>query len=422
MSIEAEESLIAAILNDPSCMSEVDLEPRMFSMRHRPIWEAMLSLVAEGTRVEYVTLSEKLGMSYAAALIDISEAFGSPANIKAYADIVRRDHHEGEARAIGRELLDDANADKAVQALMQIDRVSKRYNSTLQETLNEILSALDNPENLAGFPTGLAKLDTLTGGWHRGDLIILGARPSVGKTAAMLNFARSSGERCLIVSGEQDDFQIGLRLLANQTGVPLSQLRSGKVADENWAPLVDGVAALKDAPLFFYDKPAPTLLDVQREARRYVFENDVGVIFVDYLQRMQHEDLRVPRHTQIEWDVKGLKEIARELNVAVVCLAQVKREVDNRDPDDRCPRMSDLGDSGSIEREADIIMTMTRVGAYRDLYQGEDDAGILRVVKNRHGKTGQVLLVFDGDRLQFKQAGWQGSPATTASIPAQFRV
>jgi replicative DNA helicase len=241
----------------------------------------------------------------------------------------------------------------------------------------------------------------MLGGLHGGDLVIVGARPAMGKTALMLNMAASAlmaGFPVGVFSGEQGVSQITQRLIAIQGRIPVMRMRNGSLIGEDWSKLSAAVASLKDRGMYIFDKPAPTLSDIVRRARSWHYNHGIKAIYLDYLQRVKITT-KAPRHEAIGEIAAGLKELARELNIPVIALAQVNREVEKRV--NKRPFMGDLKDSGTIEQEADQIFML-----YRDEVYNEEtkDKGLaeINIEKNRHGSTGRVDLAWRGEYLRFE--------------------
>jgi replicative DNA helicase len=254
-----------------------------------------------------------------------------------------------------------------------------------------------------GVPSGIRDLDDSLGGFHDGDLIVVAARPAQGKTAFALNAMLAADCAVGMISGEQGRDQLGMRLLAISGPISLHRMRTAKLHDEEWARLATAAAAAKNKPIWFYDKPAPRIDEVERQARTWKFEHDIGILFVDYLQKLrggEGENFRL----QIGDICTRLKDLARELGIPVIALAQVKREVENRpmgsDGLGRMPYMGDIAEAAIIEQEADQIITLYRPEVYDEdpRYRGIAYANIC---KNRHGPVGHKALSWRGEYLKF---------------------
>ena len=221
----------------------------------------------------------------------------------------------------------------------------------------------------------------------------------MGKTAVMLNMALNSGSKVGIFSGEQGVSQVCQRMLATESSIGVMKMRSGKFEEDDYTRLNAGAIRIKEKPdMYFYDRPAPTINEIIRVARKWKFNHDIKAIYIDYVQRIKG-DMKLAKHERVGEIAKSLKELARELKIPVIALAQVNRAVEARP--DRRPRMGDLKDSGDIEQEADVILTL-----YRDeVYNPEtDNKGVIELIveKNRHGGTGCIYAEWIGAFLQVK--------------------
>jgi replicative DNA helicase len=311
------------------------------------------------------------------------------------------------ARLIGAQLIEGAagegTIDAAIRDLMTLALPAQKFDYNLNAAIKLAIDEIDEAcEGKApGLTTGLADLDKMLGGLHGGDLVIVGARPAMGKTALMLNMAASAlmaGFPVGVFSGEQGVSQITQRLIAIQGRIPVMRMRNGSLIGEDWSKLSAAVASLKDRGMYIFDKPAPTLSDIVRRARSWHYNHGIKAIYLDYLQRVKITT-KAPRHEAIGEIAAGLKELARELNIPVIALAQVNREVEKRV--NKRPFMGDLKDSGTIEQEADQIFML-----YRDEVYNEEtkDKGLaeINIEKNRHGSTGRVDLAWRGEYLRFE--------------------
>jgi replicative DNA helicase len=241
--------------------------------------------------------------------------------------------------------------------------------------------------------TGLKALDKMLGGFHDSDLIIVAGRPAMGKTAIMLNMALKCGGVVGVMSGEQPAEQMAMRMVAMRGRVDLEKMRSvGRMQGDDWKRVTSGFKMLlDDSTVLINDKPMPTMADIQRQARKWKHQNGIKALFIDYIQRIGGGDKRTPKHEQIGEIAKGLKTLARELNIPVIALAQVSRDVEKRAV--KVPGMADISDSSEIEKEADQVITLYRDEVYN---MNTDEKGIMQVVvcKNRHGQVGTVKVAW----------------------------
>lgn len=420
--VQAEQYVLGALLVDPKALARVALDESDFYRRdHALVFRAICDLDAAGQPHDAVTvgewfdshdLSREIGRG--AYLIELANNATS-GNVVAYAEIVREKSALRRAIEVGTDLVNAAFQpdgrraaeilDQAIRDLMALSKTEDRCEFTLQQAAKlawEDAQAAHAAEGrLRGITTGFARMDARLGGFHKGDLVILGARPSMGKTALMVNMALAAaraGHSVGMVSGEQSALQIGQRSVAAESRVSAERMRNGQFEEEDWPLLTQAMRRLVERKVRLIDRSAPTLDEVARTARRWKQEYGIEVLFVDYLQR-----IRVPRSESRIEEVaevsRGLKTLARDLDIPVVALAQVKAEVDKRAGDKR-PNLGDVANSDEATREADQIGFL-----YRDEVYDHDspDRGIaeLNIEKNRHGPTGQFRLRFFAETMLF---------------------
>ena len=263
----------------------------------------------------------------------------------------------------------------------------------------ELIAAVERGGPQYGVPSGLAKLDKILLGFHPGDLVVIGARPSQGKTALLLNMADAANVPCGIVSAEQAAMQILQRMVAIRSGVSAERIRAGELHDQDWPHLTEAAASLHATNTWIFDRGAPSITDVQRTARRWANGHGIKALYVDYIQRIRGGDPRAPRHERVGEVAQGLKDIARELGIPVIALAQVSREVEKRN--DKRPLMGDLSDSSEIEKEADQIVMLYRDEVYNHESSDRGTAE-LRIEKNRHGRIGFVRCAWLAESMRFR--------------------
>jgi len=407
-----ETGIIVKLLTDNSAFAQCDLRPDEFGDNQlREVYQTIETLFNRGEAVNWLTVAEYLisqgGPDFHAFLASLLSDTPPVSDLDVYVNAVRRGNEVRKAQDIGHRLLNDSSQegviDSAVRDLMTLSMPAKRYdhsvNTALKMAVGEVDLAFEG--KAAGITTGLIDLDTMLGGLHGGDLVIIGARPAMGKTALMLNMALAAvgaGNRVGVFSGEQGVSQIGQRLIAIQGRVPIMRMRNGNMLDEDWPKLSAAVSSLKDRGLEIFDKPSPTLSDIVRKARHWHYTHGVKALYLDYLQRVKTTS-KAPRHEAIGEIAAGLKELARELDIPLVVLAQVNREVEKRT--NKRPLMGDLKDSGTIEQEADQIFMLYRDEVYNDETKDKGIAEI-SIEKNRHGRTGRIDLVWKGEYLRFE--------------------
>lgn len=411
--LETERSLLCTLMNSPADCWGVDLSPEQFaSEQHGELYRAIQELTNESKPAEPISVMEHLerrgqkSLSLLALSVGVE---GIPTRRPdAYAKRIAADWRLRRAQAIGRDLAkarDEEAIDTAVEALLALHSADARHEFSLRDALKLTYARLEDVYSNGGItnavPTGLSALDGLLGGLHPGDLVIVGARPSLGKTALMVNFARhaaTSGFPVGVISGEQPVEQISARLLSLASGVEARFFRSGIEREDDWPRVTAGLTASSDLPMWILDRSSPSLTEIVRIARRWKHAHGIRALYVDYLQRIDIKAER--RHEAVGMAAKGLKNLARDLDIPVIALAQVSREVERRDPPE--PRMGDLSDSSEIEKEADQVMLIYRA----DNYDRVKDArpGIAKIIldKNRHGQTGYVEVAWNAAIMRFE--------------------
>lgn len=407
-----EAGIIARLLTDGSAIAQCDLTPGEFDNRQlREVYEAIEALNNRGDVADWLSVSgyiaEQGGPSYHGFLAELLKETPSTTQLPMYVNAVRKANETRKARDIGSRLIEQASVegavDEAVRELLTLSMPVQKFDYTINAALKIAVEDIDSAFNghAPGVTTGLLDLDSMLGGLHGGDLVIIGARPAMGKTALMLNMSAAAliaGNPVGLFSGEQGVSQITQRLIAIQGRVPIMRMRNGSMLDEDWPKLSAAVSQLKDKNLHIFDKPAPTLSDIVRRARSWHYNHGVRAIYIDYLQRIK-VDKRAPRHEAVGEIAAGLKELARELNIPVVALAQVNREVEKRV--NKRPFMGDLKDSGTIEQEADQIFMLYRDEVYNEESTDKGRAEI-NIEKNRHGSIGRVDVIWRGEYLRFE--------------------
>ncbi len=425
----AEQALLGAIMLKSNSMYDIadTINPESFyAGKHRIIFEAMHNLFIKGEPIDLVTLSGELkrqkkldnigGSAYLSELTTLSP---SSTNIIHYADIVKTKYtlrllleaaeHIGElGYAEEREI--DIIVDEAQQKVYEIANSSSLQKFTsMKDAVKDAFERLDklreSDDHLRGVPSGFPDLDHILAGFQKSDLIILAARPSVGKTTFALDIARKAAVEHNVPVGifslEMGSNQLTDRLLAAQSKVDSWKLRTGKLSnDDEYDRIRDAMGVLEEAPIYIDDNSSSTVLQMRANCRKLVAEKELGLIIIDYLQLITPASHlqsagTVQQITEISRSLKGL---ARELNVPVIALSQLSRAVESRGG---TPRLSDLRDSGSIEQDADVVMFL-----HRDMKDGDDEAGRenitnVMIEKHRNGAVGKVDLYFDTKHVTF---------------------
>jgi len=429
--LEAETSVLGALLIDTTAV--VHIADRLaaqdfYDPRHSKIYEAIIKLYEKRQPIDI--LSVKTMLKEAGQLTDVGgteyltrlvESVPTAAHVEHYAKIVRDKRVLRDLISAAAAINEQALAPREEEIEQLLDNVEQKIFAISQYSISqrfvqvrdELAAAYERLERLhrgehplAGVPTGFPELDNMLAGLHKSDLIVLGARPSLGKTALALDIARHIAVRASLPVGifslEMSKDQIIDRLIASEAGVPLWNLRTGRLKDELDFELVQhGLDVLSRAPLFIDDSPSPTILQMRSMARRLQMEHGLALIVVDYLQLIQPRagtDSIVQQITEIS---RGLKALARELATPVLAVSQLSRAVDQREQ--KRPRLSDLRDSGSIEQDSDVVMFIYRKdfgkqGASPD----EQNTAEIIIEKHRNGPTGMVQLKFDPEKASFR--------------------
>jgi len=440
--IESEQYVIGGCMNYPEAIGRAGLEPGDFFRRdHAMLWSEMLKLDAAGKPCDAVFVGEWLTAQGhgdrvdPAYLIELQANGFTVAGLPDHAALIRERSAMRRAIDIGDSLISKCLApdgeesvailDAAIRDLMQLTKTRMGYEHTLEQALHEAWAdaedAYAHRGEVRGVPYGFTRPDRRLGGAHGGDLIFIGARPSMGKTALLVNCAFHQGGLGIpvgIISGEQSARQLASRGIAGESGVAAEKLRSGDFTDEEWPRLSSGMRKLIGRSVFIYDRSAPTLDEVVRTIRRWKQEHDIRIAWVDYLQR-----IRVPRSNGRAEEVgevaRTLKTLARDLDIPVVVLAQVKAEVDTRNGNKR-PNLGDIANSDEATREADIIAFLYRHWVY-DRENGDPSKAELNVEKNRHGPCGRFDLGFDGKTMRFLDPELQPDYLDQPAAPRRAR-
>jgi replicative DNA helicase len=429
-SIEAEQSVLGGLMLEATAWDQiadrVNAED-FYRHDHRLIFEAAASLIERSQPCDAVTLSEHLesmgqldqvgGLAYIGAL---ARDTPTAANIKAYADIVRE-------RSVLRQLITAGNAivgnalepegrpareivDDAERTVFEIAERGSRgkvgfrsIKSILPEVVNRIDTMYNSEGKMTGISTGFKALDEMTSGLQAGDLIVVAGRPSMGKTTLAVNIAENaalgSGKSAAIFSMEMSSESLTLRMISSLGRINQSNLRSGKLTEEDWPRIDSAMTQLSNAKIYVDETPALTPTEVRARARRLKRERGLDLIVVDYLQLMQVSGTKENRATEISEISRSLKALAKELAVPVIALSQLNRGVEQRV--EKKPVMSDLRESGAIEQDADLILLIYREEVYEPNTTRKGIADII-IAKQRNGPIGDVQLTFLGQYTKFE--------------------
>ena len=429
-SIEAEQAVLGGLMLSAESWDRVAdrlTEEDFYRRDHRLIYRAIAELSERGMPYDAVTLGDWFAANGLSELvggsryvIELANSTPSAANIVAYADIVREKSVLRQMIDVGTEIAGDAYAaegrsshellEVAEQKVFRIAEAGARgrkgfvpIRSAVKEAFNILHERYENPGAVSGLPTGFIDLDEMTAGLQPADLIIVAARPSMGKTALSVNMAEyaalKSKKAVAIFSMEMSASQLAFRLISSLGRINQQHLRTGELEEEEWPRVTSAVQLLTEAKIFIDDTPALSPGELRARARRLKREHDLGLIVIDYLQLMQVPGTKENRATEISEISRSLKALAKELNVPVIALSQLNRSLEQRT--DKRPVMADLRESGAIEQDADVIMFI-----YRDDYYNHESAekGVAEVIigKQRNGPTGVVKLAFLGQYTKFE--------------------
>ncbi len=423
---EAEASLLGAILIDTDAIVKIAdsvTADDFYESRHQRIYEAVLDLYEKRSAIDVLTLADKLrnsgyldmvgGPSY---LTELTNFVPTAAHAEQYADIVaqkamrrRLINTSQELTRLGydeslglRDLIEEAETKLFSVSEQQVKQSIVSIEDILAASFERLDDLHKDKQKLRGIPTGYRDMDGMLAGLQRSDLFILAARPSMGKTAFVLNLAHNvavqAKEPVLIFSLEMSKEQLVDRLLSMQSGVDAWALRTGNLTDADFEKIGEAMGVLSEAPIYIDDTPGITVSDMRTKARREAHQHQLGLVIVDYLQlmsggsRFSGDGNRVQEISEIS---RGLKGLARELNVPLISLSQLSRSVESRTP--QIPQLADLRESGSIEQDADIVAFLYREDYYNPESERKNIMDVL-IKKHRNGPTGGVELYFDRDK------------------------
>ena len=425
-SVEAEQSVLGSILLDKEAMisvSETLVPEDFYKEAHKVIYESMLKLYNSQSEIDLITLTDELrdqgylddigGIAY---ITSLSTVVPTTSNIKYYVNIVKE-------KSISRQLISAANdiinlgydgsakveyvlenAEKKIFDISQ-ERATNDFqpiNQVISEALSMLEKLYEEKNDVTGLTTGFRDLNKKINGLQRSDLLLIAARPAMGKTAFALNLVQNAalkGDASVAVfSLEMSKEQLVQRMIASQSTVELKKIKTGPLADNDWPRITDGMAILSGAKIHIDDTPGIKISELRSKCRKLKIEKGLDLVLIDYLQLMEGEGQNESRQQEIAKISRSLKILAKELDCPVVALSQLSRAPEQRA--DHRPMLSDLRESGSIEQDADIVMFL-----YRDEYYNPDtekkNIGEVIVAKNRHGETGTVELVWFGGIQKF---------------------
>lgn len=426
--IEAEQSVLGAIIFDNEAMPkalEILSADDFYKENHRRLYNAMCGLFEKNEPIDIVTLNEHLkrndeleavgGISY---LSYLANTVPTSANIRYHAKIVReksllRSLIQTATHITSRVYEDSLDADEMVDYAEKVifdiaDKRTKTSFTSLKNVLNDTFKMIENlygkKEAVTGVPSGFKDIDEMTSGFQPGDLIIIGGRPGMGKTALALNIAQHVGvdlkEPVAVFSLEMSKEQLAMRMLCAESMVNASHVRKGFISKQDWPKLTKAAGRLADAPIFIDDSSAITVLEVRAKARRLKMERGgLSLVVVDYLQLMRSRGNFERREQEISEISRALKALAKELKVPVIALSQLNRAVEQRG--DRKPGLADLRESGAIEQDADVIIFLYRDEIYNKNNPANKGKAEIIIAKQRNGPTGIVNLTYLAENTRF---------------------
>ena len=418
--LEAEQATLGALLLDSEAVGTVIryLRPdNFYALQNQKIFQAIISLFNKGQRADLITITEELrqtgildaagGPGYIASLTD---TVPTSANVEYYAKVVLENSVRRSLLNISHKIISSAHDDStesrsvlenAQKLIFELTDANQSATfKTPKELIPQAIAAIEKLYHtrnaFTGVPSGFSDLDTMTSGFQKSELIIIGARPSVGKTALALSMAAHITIKekipAAFFSLEMSDMQLMQRLISSESKIPSEKIRSGVLKISDFQSIQDAAGHIYDAPLYIVDMPNMKLLDLRAMARRIKSQFDVQIIFIDYLTLITSENSMIPRHEQIAEISRSLKSLARELNIPVVALSQVRRDAEGKKP-----MLADLRESGSIEQDADVVMFLHRERVASGKDGGDRDQAIeteLIVAKQRNGPIGDVDILF----------------------------
>ncbi len=430
--LDVEEAVIGALLIEPSCVddsvSEIATEAVFYSEKHRMIYQAIVSLVNEHSSVDLLTVTQRLKdqgnleiVGGAAALAVLTQKVGAAAHIEYYIKILKQKFIQRELITASYDIL-KTSYDESVNVDDLIDMAQTKIFGAIQSNVGkgpEVIGSVINQAiadierlqestGLSGVPSGFPSLDRITFGWQPSDLIIVAARPSVGKTAFVVNVARNAAVDhnmpVAFFSLEMPAIQLAKRMMVSETGLSADKIKGGtKLEPFEWVQLEEKIKSLAKAPLYIDDTPSLPVMEFRSKVKRLVNQKGVRLVIVDYLQLMQGPaELKGMREQEVAAISRTLKATAKEMNVPIIALSQLSRDAVKRQGGNNRPQLSDLRESGSIEQDADMVLFIHRYD-YQGLSEDAAEAGKtdLIIAKHRNGEIGDVPLMFRASEVRF---------------------
>ncbi len=429
--LDFEEAVLAALLIDPNCVDEVleELQPSCFyDPKNRMVFEAVVALTNEHVAPDILSVSQKLkamgnleAVGGTVAITTLSMKVGASAHLEYYLKILKQKKIQRDLITASMDILkksydDSVNVDDLVDSAQTkvydaIQSNSKKEVTAIGSAINEAMQKIEDMQDqtgLSGVPSGYVSIDRITQGWQASDLIILAARPSVGKTAFSLNIARNAAVDhnmpVAIFSLEMPKIQLAMRLMITESGLPAEKIKGGsKLEPYEWEQLQVKIKRLSAAPLYVDDTPSLPIMEFRTKVKRLVKSKGVRLVIVDYLQLMQGPaELRGFREQEVAAISRTLKATAKELNVAIIALSQLSRNSVQRSNSNGKPMLSDLRESGSIEQDADMVIFVHRPD-FVGLSENPEDREKTQIIiaKHRNGEIGEIDMRFKSDQVKF---------------------
>ncbi len=429
--LDVEEAVIGSMLIEPNCVDEAmeELTPSCFyDEKHRMIFTAISALVNEHSSVDVLTVTQKLKsqgnleiIGGPVALARLSQKVGAAAHVEYYIKILKQKCIQRELITASYDILRKAydetvNVDDLIDisqtkifAAIQnnVRRDVQEIGSVYNQAINDI-ERLQETTGISGVPSGYRSIDDITFGWQPSDLIILAARPSVGKTAFVLNIARNAAVQynmpVAFFSLEMPSIQLVKRLMVSESGLSADKIKGGqKLADYEWKQLEEKCKNLAKSPLYIDDTPSLPVMEFRSKVKRLVKQKGVRLVIVDYLQLMQGpSELRGMREQEVAAISRTLKATAKEMNVPIIALSQLSRNAVQRTGGNNRPQLSDLRESGSIEQDADMVIFIHRLD-YQGLSENVEDKGKTQIIiaKHRNGEIADIDMMFKASEVKF---------------------
>ncbi len=433
--VDLEEAVLGALMLEKNALTEVIdiLKPDSFYKEsHQKIFEAIYNLFQKTMPIDLLTVTAELRQMGALEMVggayyitQLTDRVVSAANIEYHARIISQKYIQRELIKVSTEIINASydetsdifdlldHAEKSLFDIAQnnLRRDSRKMDDIMREAISSLEMLRDRTDGLTGIPSGLTALDRMTSGWQPSDLVIIAARPAMGKTAFVLSIARNAAvdhdRPVAVFSLEMSSVQLVNRLIAGETEIEQEKLKKGSLADHEWQQLHSRIGRLTEAPIIIDDTPALNVFEFRAKCRRLKAQHDIQMVVVDYLQLMQGkaDGKGGNREQEIGSISRALKSVAKELNIPVLALSQLSRAVESRPGNSKRPMLSDLRESGSIEQDADMVLFLYRPEYYglTEDEEGRSTVGIGEVIiaKHRNGETGIVPLRFIGKYVKF---------------------